>query len=175
MAAPDLIKTIDEFEAEYRKGIGEVLPHHPTKEASLDNIRNFCEGIGDYNPLWQDEAHAGNSRFGMITAPPSFLYSVALGVIAGETGAIDRARVSTQYLPVNYAGVEIDFHRPVWLGDRITVSETVGETIRKDQRPHRRDQLQYRPRDVHEPSPRDGGDVQDADGALREHRRHAPV
>ncbi len=25
MAAPDLIKTIDEFEAEYRKGIGELL------------------------------------------------------------------------------------------------------------------------------------------------------
>ena len=50
MAAPDLIKTIDEFEAEYRKGIGAVLPHHPTKQASLDNIRNFCEGIGDYKP-----------------------------------------------------------------------------------------------------------------------------
>ena len=131
MAEPNLIKTIDEFEAEYRKGIGEVLPHHPTKEASLDNIRNFCEGIGDYNPLWRDEDHAGSSRFGMIVAPPSFLYSVALGVIAGETGAIDRARVSTQYLPVNYAGVEIDFLRPVWLGDRITVTEKVGETIRK--------------------------------------------
>ena len=131
MAAPDLIKTIDEFEAEYRKGIGAVLPHHPTKGASLDNIRNFCEGIGDYNPLWRDEEHARNSRFGMITAPPSFLYSVALGVTAGETGNIDRARVSTQYLPVNYAGVEIDFVRPVWLEDRITVTEKVGETIRK--------------------------------------------
>ena len=67
----------------------------------------------------------------MITAPPSFLYSAALGVIAGETGSIDRARVSTQYLPVNYASVEIDFVRPVWLGDRITVTEKVGETIRK--------------------------------------------
>ena len=131
MAAPDLIKTIDEFEAEYRKGIGAVLPHHPTKQASLDNIRNFCEGIGDYNPLWRDEEHARISRFGMIIAPPSFLYSVALGVTAGETGNIDRARVSTQYLPVNYAGVEIDFVRPVWLGDRITVTEKVGETIRK--------------------------------------------
>jgi len=134
MAQADLIQTIDEFEAEYRKGIGTVLPHRPSKEANLDNIRRFGDGVGDYNPLWRDEARAANSRFGMITAPPPFLYGVTLGVVAGETGAIDRRRVSTQYLPVNYAGAEIEFVRPIWLNDRITASEQVGETIRKRSR-----------------------------------------
>ena len=134
MAQADLIETIDEFEAEYKKGIGTVLPHRPSKEANLDNIRRFGDGVGDYNPLWRDEAHAASSRFGMITAPPPFLYGVTLGVVAGETGAIDRRRVSTQYLPVNYAGAEIDFVRPIWLNDRITASEQVGETIRKRSR-----------------------------------------
>jgi hypothetical protein len=52
-------------------------------------------------------------------------------VVAGETGNIDRARVSTVHLPVNYAGVEIDFIRPIWLNDRITAQERVGETLRK--------------------------------------------
>ena len=126
-----LIETIDEFEAEYRKGIGTVLPHRPAKEANLDNIRRFGDGVGDYNPLWRDEKHAAASRFGMITAPPPFLFAVTLGVVAGETGAIDRRRVSTQYLPVNYAGAEIDFLRPIWLNDRITAQEQVGETVRK--------------------------------------------
>ena len=131
MANDDLIRTLDEFEAEYRSGIGTTLPHRPTKEANLDNIRRFGDGVGDYNPLWRDQAHAAASRFGMVTAPPPFLYSVTLGVVAGETGAIDRRRVSTQYLPVNYAGAEIDFIRPIWLGDRITAQEQVGETLRK--------------------------------------------
>ena len=134
MAELDLIRTIDEFQSEYRKGIGTILRHRPSKEANLDNIRRFGDGAGDYNPLWRDESHAAASRFGMITAPPPFLYSVTLGVVAGETGAIDRRRVSTQFLPINYAGAEIDFVRPIWLGDRITAQERVGETIRKQSR-----------------------------------------
>ena len=134
MSDSDLIETIDDFQSEYRKGIGTVLPHRPSKEANLDNIRRFGDGVGDYNPLWRDEAHAAASRFGMITAPPPFLYGVTLGVVAGETGAIDRRRVSTRFLPVNYAGAEIDFIRPVWLGDRITAREQVGETVRKQSR-----------------------------------------
>ena len=130
----DLIKTIDEFEVEYKKGIGTILPYRPSKEANFDNIRRFGDGVGDYNPLWRDENHALKSPYGMITAPPPFFYSVSLGVVAGETGAIDRKRVSTQYLPVNYAGADIEFVRPVWIGDRITAVEEVGETIRKTSR-----------------------------------------
>ena len=134
MNAEGLIKTIDEFQAEYRKGIGSQLAHSPSKLASLDNIRRFGDGVGDYNPLWRDEAYARESRFGMITAPPPFLYAVTLGVIAGETGAIDRRRVSTRYLPVNYAGAEIEFLRPIWLDDRVSASERVGDTVRKQSR-----------------------------------------
>ncbi len=131
MADSNLITSLDEFQEEYNKGVGEVLAYRATKEANLDNIRRFGDGVGDYNPLWRDEAHAAKSRYGMVTAPPPFFYGVTLGVVAGETGAIDRARVSTTYLPVNYAGAEIMFHRPVWLGDRITSEERVGPTNRK--------------------------------------------
>ena len=132
MATDNLIQTIEAFEEEYKKGVGDLLPYRPTKQASLDNIRRFGDGVGDYNPLWRDPDHAAKSRYQMITAPPPFIYGVSLGVIAGETGAIDRARVSTAYLPVNYAGAEIEFHRPIWLGDRITAQEQVGPTMRKE-------------------------------------------
>ncbi len=74
MAEMKPLTTLEEFEAEYRKGIGAVLPPGPTKEASLDNIRRFGDVIGDYNPLWRDEEYAKESRFGMITAPPTFIY-----------------------------------------------------------------------------------------------------
>lgn len=129
--AIDYIETLDDFQEEYRKGIGTTLPYRPSKQANIDNIRRYGDGVGDYNPLYRDEAHAARSRFGMLTAPPTFLYAVTLGVIAGETGAIDRARVNTQFLPVNYAGAEIDFIRPIWRDDTITATEVVGETIRK--------------------------------------------
>ena len=125
------IQTLDEFQEEYEKGIGSVLPHRPSKQANLDNIRRYGDGVGDYNPLYRELEYAANSRFRDITAPPTFLYSVTLGVIAGETGAIDRRRVSTKFLPVNYAGAEIEFIRPIWRDDTIFAQETVGETQRK--------------------------------------------
>lgn len=132
MAESNLIETLDQFQKEYERGIGTTLPHSPSKQASLDNIRRHGDGVGDYNPLYRDLEYARKSRFGDITAHPTFLYAITLGVIAGETGAIDRKRVSTRFLPVNYAGAEIEFLRPIWRDDTISAQETVGETQRKN-------------------------------------------
>ena len=131
MAAQNTITTLDEFEAEFKKGIGAFLPPGPTIEANLDNIRRFGDGVGDYNPLWRDEEYAGKSRFSMITAPPTFVFAASLGVITSETGNIDRKRVSSQHFSRNYSGAEMEFLRPIWLGDKITVQEQVGDIVRK--------------------------------------------
>ena len=131
MAESTLITTLDEFQDEYRRGIGTVLPHRASKQATVDNLRRYADGVGDYNPLYRSLEYAAASRYEDIVAAPTFLYAVTLGVVAGETGAINRARVNTQYLPVNYAGAEIDFIRPIWRDDTITATETVGETMRK--------------------------------------------
>lgn len=131
MAETALIKTLDEFQSEYRKGIGTTLPYRPYKQATVDNLRRYSDGVGDYNPLYRSPEYAAESRYEDLVAAPTFLYAVTLGVIAGETGAIDRARVNTEYLPVNYAGADIEFIRPIWRNDTITATETVGETMRK--------------------------------------------
>ncbi|MCZ6871132.1 MAG: MaoC family dehydratase N-terminal domain-containing protein [Gammaproteobacteria bacterium] len=126
------ITTLDEFEAEFKKGIGTTLRTRPPREASLDNIRRFGDGVGDYNPLWRDEAYAAKSRFGMITAPPIFIYGASLGIAAAINGDIDPRRLSSANFPMNYAGGEIEFRRPIWLGDRISTVEEVGPVIRKE-------------------------------------------
>ena len=131
MSESDLITTLDEFQEEYRKTIGDTLPYRPTKQATVDNLVRYSDGVGDYNPLYRSPSYANDSRYEELVAAPTFLYAVTLGVIAGETGGINRARVNTQYLPVNYAGAEIDFVRPIWRDDTITATEVVGETIRK--------------------------------------------
>ena len=59
MADTSPITTIDEFEEEYRKGAGVILPGRASKQASLDNIRRAGDGIGDNNPLWRDARARG--------------------------------------------------------------------------------------------------------------------
>jgi acyl dehydratase len=124
------IETIDEFEEEYRKGEGVILPGAASKEANRDNIIRASTGVGDLNPLWRDEDHAANSRFGMVTASPNFIYAVRLGVGAAINGNISGAR--TGGFAMNYAGGELTFYRPIWIGDTITCREQVGPVIRKE-------------------------------------------
>ena len=126
-----LITTIDEFEEEYNKGIGVKLPYRGGKEASLDNIRRFGDGVGDYNPLWRDEKYALESRFKGITAPPMFIYGASIGVGAAINGNIDGRRLSSANFPMNYAGGVIEFLRPIWRGDLIHAEETILGAERK--------------------------------------------
>ena len=125
------ITTLDEFEEEYAKGIGQSLPVRGGKEASLDNIRRFGDGVGDYNPLWRDSAYATNSRYKSITAPPMFIYGASLGISAAINGTIDGQRLSSANFPMNYAGGVISFHQPVWEGDRVYAEEKVLNVSRK--------------------------------------------
>ena len=173
MAQVDLIQTIDQFEAEYRKGIGTVLPYRPTKEANLDNIRRFGDGVGDYNPLWRDEGHAAQSRFGMITAPPPFLYSVTLGR-GCRRDRRDRPAPGVHAVPAGQLRWCRNRLRPPDLAERSGHRHRAGGRDHPQaQRSHRPDQLQYRLGDVHQSTPRSRRYHQDHDGALREHRAHA--
>ena len=131
MAAAAMITTLDDFEAEYRKGIGYRMPARGSREASLDNIRRFGDGVGDYNPLYRDEVHAAASRFGMVTAPPIFIYGASIGVAMAINGNIDGRRLSSSFFPMNYAGGEINFYKTIWLGDRITATEEIVDVHRK--------------------------------------------
>ena len=130
-AAP--LTTLKEFEEEYASGIGQSLPPRgPGREASLDNIRRFGDGVGDYNPLWRDPAYAAKSRFQAMTAPPIFIYGASLGIMAAINGTIDGSRLSSANFPMNYAGGEIEFLKTIWEGDRISARETVLGIDRKE-------------------------------------------
>ena len=127
-----LINTLEEFEEEYAKGIGQKLPYRGGgKEASLDNIRRFGDGVGDYNPLWRDPRYAAESRFKGITAPPMFIYGASIGVGAAINGNIDGRRLSSANFPMNYAGGELNFYKTIWQGDTIHAEETVIDITRK--------------------------------------------
>lgn len=132
MANTAPIESLEEYEEEYKAGAGTVLPNPVSKQANRDNILRTCDGVGDFNPLWRDSDHAANSRFGMTTASPHFVYSVSLGVGAAINGAINPAR--TKNFAMNYMGGELEVHRPIWLDDTITCLEQVGPVVRKESR-----------------------------------------
>ncbi|MBM2825231.1 MAG: acyl dehydratase [Dehalococcoidales bacterium] len=135
MAQVKMITTLDEFEAERKKGIGMVWPWDGRwRRASLDNIYLFADGIGDFNPLYRDEEYAKKSRFNTVIAPPTFGFGLSIGSTVADTGNIDPARLSTKDFPMNYAGAEMEFIRPIWLGDKIRVIQTVGNIYRKESR-----------------------------------------
>lgn len=72
-------------------------------------ILKFAHGIGDNNPLWTDEVYAGKSPYGGIIAPPSFIWACFAQVQFGWRG-----------LGGFHAGCDVEFLKPVYLGDKIT-------------------------------------------------------
>lgn len=115
---------------EFEKLVG-VEGESETWEVEKGHIRRFAQAIGDPNPLWQDEEKAKQTRYGGIVAPPLFLIDAGLvGLVEKLVGmAPDKANIN--------GGTEIEFFRPMKVGDTITtmaklvdVKEKVGRSGR---------------------------------------------
>lgn len=71
-------KITEEGLAKMRAKFG--MPYYMIRQneaASKDAIRQFCNGIGDDNPLFRNTEYATRTRWGHIIAPGMFLYAVA--------------------------------------------------------------------------------------------------
>jgi hypothetical protein len=81
------------------------------RQASIDGIKHFVNGIGDTNPLFRDLEHARKSRWGNIIAPGCYLYTVQW-VCPGIGGPGIHGW---------YSGGEWEWYRPIYAGDEYTV------------------------------------------------------
>ncbi len=107
-------KITDEALAELKSRIGKKLRCEVGNEmASKETITRFARGVGDVNPLWNDEEYAQKTRYGSLVAPPSWLYStIGAGAQHGLPGVHGF-----------HAGDDWEFYRPVLLNDRIKAEE----------------------------------------------------
>lgn len=128
------ICTLDEFEQAYRVGLGVPLPLKPWRTITEESVRRFGDGVGDYNPLWREPGYAKAGRYGELVASPVFLFALDLGVVASINGHIPAEDVSTRDLAFLYLGAEIEWHAPLWVGDRIRSVETPISVRRKQLR-----------------------------------------
>jgi acyl dehydratase len=114
----------DEDIALIKARIGTERPVVQTNEsATKDAIRHFADGIGDPNPLWRDESYATNSRYGCLIAPPTFL------------NAILPAQWHEGFLTLRafVAGCEWEWHQPIKVNDKFTVTNIFDDiTVKRD-------------------------------------------
>jgi acyl dehydratase len=86
-----------------------------------DAIRHYAHGIGDDNPLWCDPDYAAKSRFGAITALPSFLFTTSR-IISGYVGGLSGTHAM-------WAGANWQWHQPVLRNDTIHTEAKLKDLI----------------------------------------------
>ena len=134
--APAEGKITDEAVAAAKRMIGlQLRPEGPyLQDATPDTIRNFCNGIGDLNPLYRDAEHGRLSRYGNVLAHPMFPMAF---------GWIGRTRWGLPGVHGFYAGNDWELFRHVRPGDRITAIERVVGVEEKQSKFSGRLVLQY--------------------------------
>ena len=90
-----------------------------THEVEKGAIIKFAEAIGDTNPIYNDEVAARQSRYGGMTAPPTFLRSMSAGPLKVDFRSPYSANLD--------GGSEWEYFEPVRPGDRITVTTKIAD------------------------------------------------
>lgn len=98
----------------------EVGEHEVTRE----QIRAFCEAVGETNPLYVDDEAAAKGPFGGIIAPPVFY-----AVLPVRTMTLD-PQLTFGNTQAN-AGQKCEFLAPVRPGDTISATGAITEVYEK--------------------------------------------
>lgn len=126
----------DEAIAAARAMIGlHLRPEGPyLQDATSDTLRNWCNGIGDLNPLYRDPGYGHVTRYGTQVGHPMFPMAF---------GWLGRTRWGLPGVHGFYAGNDWELFRHVRPGDRITAVERVVGVEEKQSKFSGRLVLQY--------------------------------
>lgn len=129
-------KITDAAIAKAREMVGVRLrPEGPfIQDATPDTIRNFCNGVGDLNPLYRNAEHGRTSQYASMLAPP--LFPMAYGWVG-------RGRWGFPGVHGFFGGNDWEFFRNVRPGDQISAIERVVGIEEKESRFSGRLVIQY--------------------------------
>jgi acyl dehydratase len=94
--------------------IGKEYPPSSPYEVGRERIRDFATAIGDFNPIYHDEAAAKAAGYDDIVAPPTFL--TTLGFKFGPQ-VVGDPELGLNYAMVVHGEQEFELLRPVKPGD----------------------------------------------------------
>ena len=93
-------------------------------EVETGGIRKFADAVGDRNPLFWDNEHARNSRYGSIIAPPGFFgwpvkWDSPMPFFSEIRERLISTLIDAGYPRVVDGGIQFEFFEPVRAGDTI--------------------------------------------------------
>ncbi len=91
--------------------------------ASADAIRHFAYGIDDDNPLWLDPDYAAGTPHKKLQVPPAFFVSVLYPILHGAPVAAPLSSL--------IGGVEFEWLRPVFAGEKLRATSVQKEMFEK--------------------------------------------
>ncbi|MBS4049481.1 MAG: MaoC family dehydratase N-terminal domain-containing protein [Alphaproteobacteria bacterium] len=103
-------------------GIEVDLPQYNTA-ATDDAIRHYALGIGDDNPRFLDAAYSKKTRWGAITAPPTFVMTCGFARSRGLAG-----------IHGLFSGIDLHCHKPIEAGTRIHAKTALSDLIERQGR-----------------------------------------
>ena len=117
-SAPAEGRITDKAIADARAMIGlHLRPEGPyLQDATPDTLRNWCNGVGDLNPLYREIGYGAATRYGTMLAHPMFPMAF---------GWLGRTRWGLPGVHGFYAGNDWELFRHVRPADRITAIERV--------------------------------------------------
>ena len=126
----------DEAVAAARAMIGlHLRPEGPyLQDATADTLRNWCNGIGELNPLYRDPGYGPGTRYGTQVGHPMFPMAF---------GWLGRTRWGLPGVHGFYAGNDWELFRHVRPGDRLSAIERVVGVEEKQSKFSGRLVLQY--------------------------------
>ncbi len=103
--------------------VGKELPEK-VMEVEKGAIRRFADAIGDNNPLYHDEEYAEQSRHGALVVPPTFIFTMTMGMTPHYQWDFGRVGI--------HGGEEYEYLKPIKAGDTITCKTKIADIYEKD-------------------------------------------
>ena len=107
--------------------LSRALVGHRSQPLSLDvekdHIRRFAEAIGDPDPVYRDEDAARAAGHPRIPAPPTF--AAALRPNDAREG------IDIDWAKLLHGEQEFEYHRPLYAGDRLTLTQSIVDVYEK--------------------------------------------
>lgn len=126
----------------WKKHIGHEYPAHTGEPVLPRDIRRYALAIDEDNPIFYDAAAAKAGRYGDLTAPLNYI-SWSVGVPGAEKRTKDLGEdglssfVGIPNIPNAFAlgwvrgGEELEFFKPIYVNDRVTVRGVVKDMSEK--------------------------------------------
>jgi acyl dehydratase len=95
-----------------------------TVDVERGHVRRFAEAVGDPDPIYRDEAAARAAGYERIPAPPTF--AAALRPNDPRDG------IDIDWKKLLHGEQQLRFARPLYVGDRLTVTGRIAEAYAKE-------------------------------------------